>query len=77
MAFFHLQKPSQVCIQVDGKVVRMFEPDNLKKVKDGFGFKRVWKSGELHCGTNLIKVTILGKHVTCRLSGQTYRNDNS
>lgn len=66
MAFFHFQKPSKVSIQVDGKVVRIFEPDDLKKVKDGFGFKRLWKSGELHCGANLIKVTILGKHVTCR-----------
>lgn len=46
--------------------MRIFELDDLKKVKDGFGFKRFWKLGEFYCGANLIKVIILGKYVICR-----------
>lgn len=64
--FLTLQKATKVCIQVDGKVVRMFEPEDLKKVKEGFGFKRLWESGELACGASMVKVAIIQNHVTCR-----------
>jgi hypothetical protein len=60
-----LQKACQVCIQVNGKVIRVFDPEELKKVQDGFGFKRLWKSGELACGSNMARVMIVKKHVTC------------
>ncbi|XP_061175870.1 uncharacterized protein LOC133184810 [Saccostrea echinata] len=59
-----IEKASKVCIQVDGKVIRIFDPDDLTKVKEGYGFKRLWKSGELPCGANMVRVQIINKHVT-------------
>ncbi|XP_063442021.1 uncharacterized protein LOC134722338 [Mytilus trossulus] len=59
----HVNKPSEICIMVDHKIIQLIPIDELSQQNGSYAFKYTWKEDERDVGHYLVRVFAIRKHI--------------
>ncbi|VDI38996.1 Hypothetical predicted protein [Mytilus galloprovincialis] len=59
----HVNKPSEICIMLDHKIIQLIPTDDLSQQNGSYSFRYIWKEDEREEGHYLIRVFAIRKHV--------------
>ncbi|XP_076110507.1 uncharacterized protein LOC143079164 [Mytilus galloprovincialis] len=59
----HVNKPSEICIMLDHKIIQLIPIDELSQQNESYSFKYIWKEDEREEGHYLVRVFAIRPHV--------------